>query len=802
MGSADWDLGQKLIEQGICTLDQVREVLSVAERLGRMGAKSKPLARLLLDRGYVTRERLRDVGIEIPAEPEMPRPAAPAPRRSRAPAGIAVLVAAGLGALVWWGRSDAPSTSTAPATLTPEEAERRLGEELDRLTAFAASSPDGSNAEEAIRRFEDFLKGQAGTKWEVEAHRRLKAFRERVETFAKAERDALREKEKPLRDAARWDELAELYRGFPARYLSTSEAGRDVKAELAEAERKGREAWAKERGEIEALIEAKKLEEAAGRAAAFEGRASAARKDEAAALRLRADRELRERTFRRRQELSDLYARKVEGPYREAMARRDGRAAARTVFEVLTDPDLRVKGVDYEAMKAAEPERSVALAEPGIPEAESPETLGPAEAALLDLRNAALLQGFMRDWQAAYQEALASGRALDLPTLGKGRFEKREGRTVYVAEGGGVMDPERHPLRPPDFEALARLRGGDEALGFAKAGFFYFYSVPELPEKAYEALARAQEKGVRGIRVYLGALAQQSQEALARELRTKFGAASDLFKAGRRPQAKRVLGELLEHGEHAFVKAMRPEIEAMLFGIAEGSERERRLGARLKARVTDHGDGRVTASYDFEGREQSDAFDVVGEEGARKFKGRWRLDRGALESSVEASVLRWKQEVKGDLSMEFTFTPLEEPQNIAVDLYYRKGEGRHYAAVFGFDWIGKPDGDLSNTEESRRGMPRTCVIKYPVAVDKSRWTTPEPWEAWKAALVGRGIGGWKASKGQAARIRIDRAGRSIRLLADQALIWEGEDADYGEGAILLFSDSRCRLDDLSITFTP
>jgi hypothetical protein len=800
MGSADWDLGQKLIERGICTLDQVREVLSVAERLGRLGAKSRPLARLLLDRGYVTRERLREVGVEIPADPEMPRPGDPP--QSRAPWAVAVMLAAGLGVLVWWGRSDAPSVPGPPVTLTPEETDRRLGEELDRLSAFAASSPDASNAEEAIRRFEEFLKSRTGTRWEIEGHRRLKAFRERVEAFAKAERDALREKEKPLRDAARWDELAELYRTFPAKYLTTSEAGREVKAERAEAERKGREAWTRERSEIEALIEAKKLEEAAGRAAAFESRATADRKDEAAALRLRAERELREQAFRRRQELADLYARKVEGPYREAMARRDGRAAARTVHEALSDPDLRVKGVDYEAMRTADPERVVALAEPGIPEAESPETLGPAEAALLDLRNAGLMEGFMRDWQAAYQDAVASGRALDLPTLGKGRFERREGRTVYVAEGGGVLDPERHPLRPPDFEALARLRGGDEPIGFAKAGFFYFYSVPELPERAYEALARAQEKGVRGIRVYLGALAQQSQEALARELRTKLGAASDLFKAGRRPQAKRVLGELLEHGEHAFVKAMRPEIEAMLFEIAEGSERERRLGARLKARVTDSGDGRVTAFYDFEGREQSDAFDVVGEEGARKFKGRWRLDRGALESSVEASVLRWKQEVKGDLSVEFTLTPLEEPQNIAVDLFYRKGESRHYAAVFGFDWIGKPDGDLSNTEEDRRGMPRTCVLKYPVAVDKARWTTPEPWEAWKAALVGRGIGGWKAAKGQAARIRIDRAGRSIRVLADQALVWEGEDADYGEGAILLFSDSRCRLDDLSITFTP
>jgi hypothetical protein len=41
----DWDLGQKLIEQGACSLDQVREVLSLKERMGDLGAMSKPFPR-------------------------------------------------------------------------------------------------------------------------------------------------------------------------------------------------------------------------------------------------------------------------------------------------------------------------------------------------------------------------------------------------------------------------------------------------------------------------------------------------------------------------------------------------------------------------------------------------------------------------------------------------------------------------------------------------------------------------------------------------------------------------------------
>ena len=43
---------------------------------------------------------------------------------------------------------------------------------------------------------------------------------------------------------------------------------------------------------------------------------------------------------------------------------------------------------------------------------------------------------------------------------------------------------------------------------------------------------------------------------------------------------------------------------------------------------------------------------------------------------------------------------------------------------------------------------------------------------------------------------------SIRVLADRTLVWEGEDAAYSEGQLLFYSDSRCRVDNLSITFRP
>ncbi|HEV3029702.1 MAG TPA: hypothetical protein VG457_19140, partial [Planctomycetota bacterium] len=62
MANADWDLGQKLIEQGVCSMDQIREILSLQDRMLKMGAVSKPFARVLLEKGYVRRDQLLKAG--------------------------------------------------------------------------------------------------------------------------------------------------------------------------------------------------------------------------------------------------------------------------------------------------------------------------------------------------------------------------------------------------------------------------------------------------------------------------------------------------------------------------------------------------------------------------------------------------------------------------------------------------------------------------------------------------------------------------------------------------------------------
>jgi hypothetical protein len=385
-----------------------------------------------------------------------------------------------------------------------------------------------------------------------------------------------------------------------------------------------------------------------------------------------------------------------------------------------------------------------------------------------------------------------------MPSLGPGRFEKRGEKTVYVGAGGRLVEA---PLGERDLAYLL-LRGGEDGAAHARVGFFYFYSARDMHDPAYQHLVRAVEGKAKGVQVFLGRLVVSAQAERGRLLQTKLGAAEDCFKSKQWEAARKLLGEMLEESEHPFVKEQRRKIEAMLFDISEGTQKEKELAVRFKGRVRQLDGGKVQVAYDFQSGEQADAFEVLAEEAGRRFKGRWRVERGAMESSSEASVMLWKTPLKGDLELEADLTPLEDPQNVAFDLYYRRGQSTHYAVVMGFDWIGRADGDPGNTVEDRFGMPRTCVIKYPVSVDKGRWVLADHWENWTRRLVGRAAAPFKPAKGKTVRLKIERAGRAIRLSADQKPVWEGEDGDYGEGSLVFFSDSRVRLDNLLLTVEP
>jgi len=821
MANADWDLGQKLIEQGACSMDQIREVLSLHDRMRKMGAMGKPFARVLLEKGYARRDQLLKAGVR---EADLPPPAdekpAAVPRdpvatRSRGPlaavAAVMIVAAVGLLYVARGGFHLGPSTpESEPVSHAEEQANAKNG--LEEISNLAARGTDFENAPDVVALYEAFIRAQTGKTWENEARKQLKSYVDRAEVLAKAELEDVKVAEAPLREQKRWVELLALYRKFPSRFLRTTDSGRAVQERIREVSGRLSEIYARDKADVEKLLQEGKLSEALARVKSMDLTTPPDRQDDLFALRSRVERESRGVAEKARQEVAYAYF-KVDGPYREAMSRRDGPRAALVIREFVTapwkpeqKPFVLVHGVDYaELLKAFEPWDADALAarcEAGIPEADSPDRLGTAEGALLALRNAAWMSIFMRNYRVGYDAAVATRAPLDLPGLGKGHFEKRDGKSVFVVETGEVLESDTSPLGEDDLAALALKAGVRDGRALGQVGFFYFYACPDKQKVAYDYLVQAALLDARGVRLYLGGLGVAAEGELKHRLETKFGAAQDLFKAGRRPQAKKLLGDLLEYSDHPFVGSVRGEIEKLLYEIADGSDKEKKLYAEYKGKVEILDDATLKVTYDFEGKEQQDAFELVGEEGARKFKGRWHVDGGSIESSSDASVMRWKTPVRGDVTVEYDLTPVEEAQNVVLDLHTHRGSGNHYAVVFGFDWVGKRDGDRDNSAEERFGMPRTCLLKYPISVDKARWNEAGTWDGWKSRLVGKPASEWKPAKGQTARIRVERQGAAIRVLADRVLVWEGEDAEYTEGQLLFYSDSRCRIDNLSITWKP
>jgi hypothetical protein len=831
MAKSEWDLGQTLMERGFCTLDQVREALSIQDRMKQMGIVPKPLEQVLLEKGYVNRSQLAQAGVVLPppvSSPPPPRVPARVSRSRPAPRAWGPLLALGGGVgllvLVVAFGSDilkvftsgpakkGPSDSSDPGAAEEEKADQKAKEELALLEGFQATAPNFENADEVARRYQAYLKTYAGRKWELEAHARLEAYRARAEAFARPELEAILKREGPLRDQERYLELLRLFRSFPPKYLSITPSGRLVQEKVSGLVQKMQEAYLQGKVQIDTLVQAKKFDEALEALRRLESIAPEERLKELPQLRDRIEGENYSATSKLKRDLRDQYLR-IDGAFKGALQRRDAKRAAGVICDFLfveRAPEesalLRQRGVDYAALSAAiadwKPEKVVAACEAVLPDPRSPDLLSTSEAALLDLRSAGLVGMLLRDAAAVQELLLRSGEAVTLPSRGPGRFVRREEKILFVPENQRAQDGALKSLVEEDVVFLAN-RATTPGSRDARAGFFYYYAANDLEKKALLHLAKAREEGVKGIQVFMGTLLAAVQTQEARELRTKFGAAQSCLDDRQWSAAKKLLDEILESPEHPFTQAMKPEIERMRFQAIATLDLERQKSALYKGKAELQPDGRLLVRYDFQEKSQLDAFELVLEEEKHKFKGRWKIEPGAIESSRETSVLRWRTPVKGDISVEYDLTPLDDPQNIVLDLYYQKGHSQHYAVVLGFDWIGKAEGDPDNTAEDRFGMPRTCVIKYPVNVDKSRWVLPAQWENWISRLVGHAPGpAWKPAKGKTVRLQVDRLGKKIRLSADGTAVWEGEDDAYSEGQLVFFSDSRCRIANLKITLKP
>jgi hypothetical protein len=781
--SSDWDLAQRLIERGFCTLDQAREALAVQDRMRKRGESPPPLPRLLLEKGFVSREQLASLGLAPPPGPAAPAgPARPEARPSLrgirlAAAGLAFAVALGIALFVsLWERPPGP----VPAPADPASADRAIGEELERIAADQSGAKDFENAEEIVRRYRAFMGRYTGRKWELEAHGRLQEYRRRLEERARAELEAIRKREPELVGQGRMPELLALYRAFPARFLGTTDSGAEAADRMAEISRGMKQSFLRGKEEALNLLSQDRLDEALAAVKTLEPNVPEGRGEEVAALRARIEREGRSLASRLRREIGDEYL-KLDGRFREAMARRNPREAAAAVGEYLFRPwkeeelrVVRVDGADYEALRKAiadwKPSEIAAVADA----AGDPERPTPAQAALLDLRSAAFVGLFLDEAARAYRAA---------------------------AESGSPPGP-LGSLGDEHLVALGMKSAPDDAARHAQAGFFCYYSSRGRRSLAYEHLGRAHEKGVKGIRPYLANLGKAEEEERARELEVKLAAAGDCVLRKEWVTAKSLLEEIRRHEDHPFVKGRAERISQMLGEVTQSLLAEKRFAEVYRGKVEPLDGGRLRAMYDFEDPSQLEAFEPVVDEGRSPLRGRWTVAEGALESGFDTSASRWRTPVRGDVTVEYDLTPMENPQNIVLALYNNRGRNRHYSVVFGFDWVGKSEGDKDNTAEDRFGMPRTCVIRYPVAAAKARWREAEAWEPWLSRLVGKAAVPWRPERGKTARVRVAREGKGIRVEADGKTVWEGEDDACSEGHLLFFSDCRCRLDNLRIEFGP
>jgi hypothetical protein len=302
--------------------------------------------------------------------------------------------------------------------------------------------------------------------------------------------------------------------------------------------------------------------------------------------------------------------------------------------------------------------------------------------------------------------------------------------------------------------------------------------------------------------VYLATLKATEDAQLKTELARLWESAREHLFRRRFADARRDLEKLLPHADHEYVKSRRAEVDKMFSEIDQALSAAEKLALELRGKVSYTERGQVQVLYDFEDKKHFEAFLPVEKAGDVPLKGQWKVVKGAIESSGDTAALQWKPRVRGDLEIEYELTPANDPQNVVVDLYYQPGGSKHYAVWFGFDWVGPGRGDTDNTAEERNGMPRTCVVKMPVTADVERWVMPEQWEGWKKRLVGGPKGDARPERGRKTVVRIERRSPGVRLLLDGLLVWEGSDAEYSEGHVLFFADSRARIDNLAITFTP
>ncbi|MBI2930562.1 MAG: protein kinase [Planctomycetes bacterium] len=758
----------------------------------------------------------------------------PAARRSGLPAAVVGLILVAALVYVLRDRISRPPVSDP----TPASAPDPAGRELEDVLALQRADSNFDGMKDVLLRYGAFAERYPGTVWEGRALEERRKYIEQANVFAKADLDAIRQKEAASRSAEQWREVLRLYGEFPAKFLDTTPSGVEVKEEMARIRARASEKLSADRARLAQLMKERRLDEALSLAAQMEGYALESALPDLTRIRAELLKKRDEAAGAAAREAADQYL-AVEARVREYLSRRDYRLGIAALSAFLcapwTDaqrPHVLVPELDTAALKSTLEEAENALAQQSdvaractlweaaaqtcetfAGDPSSPAEVSTAQRTLLDLRNAIALE-LLRQQTLAGLDRVIRGRermAFETYENARGTVEVREGRITFVPEGGAarVLDPGRD-LREADLVALAARsldpdpavaaeRGRASPKFLARAGLLYYYagSGPACAGRAEEAFAEAAERGALGVRVYLADLREVMRRQEDERLAARYEEAMAFVRGRRWAQAQPILEELLR-SKSDWVEGRRGEISGTLSEAAGALREERELALKYRGVVERLSDGRLRVRYDFEDKAQADAFEVM----PLASRGRWFVEEGRLESSKLASAVRWVHPVKGDVEVEYRLMAIEDPpQNIVASLYYNPGKDRHYWIVLAFDLV-FGSADPKDTLEDRMGFPRACVLKYPIAFHRARAQERAEWDKLRERLVGtaRGEAELESSKGY--RVHVERVAKAIRVRLDGKLVWEGEDEEYGEGFVLFYSDSRVWIDDLAVTVRP
>jgi hypothetical protein len=298
------------------------------------------------------------------------------------------------------------------------------------------------------------------------------------------------------------------------------------------------------------------------------------------------------------------------------------------------------------------------------------------------------------------------------------------------------------------------------------------------------------------VKVYLSDLTAALGKLAEQEAASRFDEAKQLIAQGQTGTARTILEDLSARPGVKFVEEHRKEIEKLLGDIQASLTKGKKFEEAFRGKVTAVDEKRIRVLYDFNDRAQGEMFEMVTLDG--KLKGRWRTDGGCLEAQRGTSVSsasRWKPQITGDVEIEYDLVAMEDPQNIATDLYYKPGSDKYYGVTFGVDLV------VGNMEELMQ-IPNTAVIKYPTDFQPARAKLPAEWDKLRSRIVGTATIDFRLEKRKKVRVKIARIGKKLSVLVDGKSVWEAEDAEYTTGHLLFFSDCRAQIDNLAITFAP